>query len=92
MKYIKFLTLILATTLIFLSLPLCSHTVQLGIEELIIGDINGDGRVNPLDANYMKRYIAGGDVSIIIMNADFNFDGRVDSLDSNMLKRLLAGI
>ena len=91
MKYIKLVALLLAAVLLATSASLTAYAVDLGVEELICGDVNGDGLVNSMDINLIKRYIAGKDVSIILMNADMNLDDVVDSMDSNVIKRLVIG-
>ncbi len=55
------------------------------------GDVNGDGSVNSIDSNLLKRYIAGEMSDINELNADMDGDGTVNSIDSNLLKRLIAG-
>ena len=56
----------------------------------LIGDANGDGRVNAVDANLVKRIITG-ELSPVGMT-DINLDGRINAADSNCIKRMLAGI
>ena len=56
----------------------------------LIGDANGDGRVNAADANLVKRMITGELSSVGMM--DINLDGRINAADANCLKRMLAGI
>ncbi len=60
-------------------------------EEPDYGDVNGDGQVNAIDSNLLKRYVAGTANEINEENADMNDDSRVDAIDSNLLKRLVAG-
>ncbi len=55
------------------------------------GDVNGDGQVNAIDSNILKRHVAGTTDDIVKINADMNGDSRVDAIDSNLLKRLVAG-
>ena len=57
---------------------------------MLIGDANGDGRVNAVDANLVKRIITG-ELSPVGMT-DINLDGRINAADANCLKRMLAGI
>ena len=65
-------------------------TVVVG-DVAVFGDVNGDGAVNSIDSNLLKRSLAGEPVTIISQNADMNADGSVDSRDSNLLKRMIAG-
>ena len=57
---------------------------------MLIGDANGDGRVNAADANLVKRMIIGELSSVGMM--DINLDGRINAADANCIKRMLAGI
>lgn len=59
--------------------------------EIYAGDVNGDGAVNSIDANLLKRYIAGSYSDINEPNADMNSDGRVDAIDANLIVRAVAG-
>ena len=74
-----------------------AEIIFLGEEEpeLIIGDVNLDGIVNSIDANLLKRMMAGTYFvtpdSKEFECADINDDGVVSSIDSNLLKRFLAG-
>ena len=58
------------------------------------GDMNGDGEVNSIDANVMKRIFSGAvAVDENVRNAgDLNGDGAFNSLDSNYLRRMISGI
>lgn len=59
---------------------------------VLYGDINGDTRINILDANIIRRYAA----RIITLDdaeieaADVNGDGRVNILDANIIRRYAA--
>ncbi|MCH5324198.1 MAG: hypothetical protein J1E39_03190 [Eubacterium sp.] len=59
--------------------------------EIIIGDVNGDGNVDPLDNIALSMWLAGWDENIIEEAADINGDGSVDPLDNIALARKLAG-
>ena len=64
-------------------------------EEILIGDIDGDGDINPLDSSFLKRIITGKlavkDTDPIFIAADIDGSGDINSLDSNMLKRMIVG-
>ena len=59
--------------------------------DFVPGDVNGDGVVNSVDSNLMRRFISGTITSIIEKNADMNGDGVVSSIDSNLIIRTIAG-
>ena len=58
----------------------------------IIGDVNGDGVVNPLDRVVLSRHLATwlGYEEINFRGADVNLDGKVNTLDRAILSRYLA--
>jgi DNA-directed RNA polymerase subunit RPC12/RpoP len=60
---------------------------------VLVGDVNGDGRVNARDARLLLRYLAGlteeGEVDVSA--ADFNGDGRVNARDARAILQYLAG-
>ena len=56
-----------------------------------IGDVNGDSKVNGLDAILLRQHIAGWDVTIDAHTADVNGDGKVNGLDMIRLRQYLAG-
>ena len=57
------------------------------------GDANKDGKLNAVDANLMKRYLAGqvDAYAICLEYADLNGDGAITAIDSLLIKRKLAG-
>ncbi len=54
-----------------------------------IGDLNGDGTVNALDSNIMKRISVGNMPSVDACDIDGN--GTFNNIDSNYLSRLAGG-
>ena len=62
-------------------------------DDILLGDINGDGAVNAMDTNLLKRVLAGvltpDDKTIAY--ADINRDGQINGLDSNLLSRIVSG-
>jgi len=62
-------------------------------DNLIYGDLNGDGRVNSTDYTLLKRYLLGAIQTFPyergIKAADLNLDGRINSTDYTVLKRYL---
>ena len=56
-------------------------------EDVVRGDLNGDGKVNSIDTNVMKRLMSGASTGSDEQNkaADVNGDGKVNSYDTNRL-------
>ncbi|MBR2041234.1 MAG: leucine-rich repeat protein, partial [Oscillospiraceae bacterium] len=67
---------------------------EIRIIDVIYGDINGDEKVNVLDANLIRRYSA----KIMefddrqLLAADVSGDGKVNVLDANLVRRYSAKI
>ncbi len=59
--------------------------------EVILGDANGDGKVNNLDATEVLKYDAGIN-NLISDAADVNKDGKVNNLDATEILKYDAGI
>ena len=61
---------------------------------LVLGDVNGGGRVNARDARLLLRYAAGlaAENEIVLVAADYNGDGRVNARDARALLRYAAGL
>lgn len=59
----------------------------------IPGDINGDGKVNAIDSNFIKRIILNSIQATPTQKiaADLNSDGKINSMDSALLKRKIMG-
>ncbi len=57
------------------------------------GDLNGDGAVNSMDANLMKRILAGilTPTEEQILAGDFDGNSVINGMDSNVLVRVIAG-
>ena len=60
----------------------------------LMGDVNGDGRVNARDARLLLRYIAGlaTEDELDLTVADYNGDSRVNARDARALLRFIAGL
>jgi len=62
-------------------------------EEYIPGDLNGDGRVNSLDSNLIKKALVG----FVILSpqqeksADVDNNGKINSMDSSLIKKIISG-
>ena len=64
-------------------------------QKLEVGDLNGDGYVNSIDSNYLKRIFVGK-ITIVDMGVDFSVadidgDGDITSMDSYYLGKKIAG-
>ena len=56
------------------------------------GDVNGDNKVNLLDAALITRYVVGGwGVTLNESNADVNGDGKVNLIDAALITRYVVG-
>lgn len=62
-------------------------------EEPLLGDFDGDGRINAVDANIIKRLLSGALMPTDEQRAvcDINGDGSFNGVDANLLKRILVG-
>ncbi|MBE6587681.1 MAG: hypothetical protein E7647_04615 [Ruminococcaceae bacterium] len=72
----------------------CGKTDPDQIPELSVGDLNGDGELNAMDVNIVKRLLAGvvSPSDEQLKAADVNGDGSFTSLDSNALSRIVSGL
>ncbi|MCH5324197.1 MAG: leucine-rich repeat protein [Eubacterium sp.] len=59
--------------------------------DVLIGDVNGDGVIDPLDNIALAMWLAGWDGEINEAAADINGDGTIDPLDNIALAMQLAG-
>ena len=66
-------------------------TAETKVNNVIPGDVTGDGVVNKMDALRLKKYLADLDVEIDLAAADVNCDGVVNKMDALRLKKYLAG-
>lgn len=59
--------------------------------EIIMGDLNGDGKVDITDATTLQRYLAGMSVPYLNLDAaDVDGDGKVNARDLTMIQRSLV--
>lgn len=60
----------------------------------VLGDVDGDGRVDSSDASFVLRYDLGlvEEDAYDFANADVNGDGSVDSADASLILQLDAGL
>lgn len=65
----------------------CTVTVK---ENVLIGDVNGDGIVNGKDGVLLAQYLAEWDVTVVDAAADCNGDGIINGKDGVLLAQYLA--
>ena len=56
----------------------------------ILGDANGDGKLDVRDAAHIARLLAQRKADKLPKNADFNGDGKVDVRDAAAIAKFLA--
>ena len=61
------------------------------IGELMMGDVNGDRRVNNRDLGVLQQYLAEWGVAINEAAADVNGDSRVNNRDLGLMQQYLTG-
>ena len=54
----------------------------------VVGDLNGDGKVNSLDSAVILKIIRSG---VYVEEADINGDGRINALDSAAVLKIIKG-
>jgi len=57
-----------------------------------VGDLNGDGQINALDSNCIRKYLAGSYVLSDERCADINGDGEVSLPDAAIFLKALSGV
>ena len=72
-------------------LYMMDYELTLCVPSAIVGDANGDGEVNGMDATLLLQYAAGWDVEVNEAAADVNGDGSVDGMDATLLLQYAAG-
>ena len=65
-------------------------SVTLNKNFVIVGDVNGDGDVNAIDLNLLRRMVQG--IMLPKLAADINNDGRWDDDDVYLMRRMLQGL
>ena len=56
---------------------------------ILVGDVNGDGRVNIKDYIKLQKYIMNNSIEIDLAMADLNSDGKINITDALLLKKAL---
>ena len=61
--------------------------------QAVIGDVNGDGDINVVDATAIQKFAAGIENEDFIREAaDVNGDGKIDVVDATQIQRYAAGL
>lgn len=58
---------------------------------IILGDVNGDGKITKTDAQRVLQYVAGWDVSLSKLAADADGDGKITSADASRILQYVGG-
>ena len=58
----------------------------------IMGDINGDGKINAVDSNALVSFVMGNQSAIVPQNCDLDNSGNINLKDNFLLKKLILGI
>lgn len=61
------------------------------VQNVLIGDFNGDGKINGKDGILCSQALAGWDVEYFELAADVNGDGKFNGKDGILLSQYLAG-
>ena len=54
---------------------------------MLKGDLNGDGELNYVDFEYMRRYFSGLDIAVDYDAFDANNDAIVNNIDGSIIYR-----
>jgi len=68
-------------------------TVGEAVVDIVVGDVNDDGKINSLDELALAKRVAGLDgATVNEAAADVNADGKINSLDELVLAKHVAGL
>lgn len=73
------------------SVPAIGDVRMVIINNSLMGDVNGDQKVNDQDSILLSRHLSEWGNTIDLSSADMNGDGKVNDQDSIVLARTLAG-
>ena len=64
-----------------------------GGSDFVVGDIDGDGKINAKDSNLLKRIVSGSVTPTDTQRktGDINGDGALNAIDANLITRVAAG-
>lgn len=68
-----------------------SNAVSVKTGSVILGDINGDEKINIIDAMKIFHYVSGRNKNIEISKADINGDGKVNIIDAMKIFHYISG-
>ena len=60
------------------------------VNQVITGDVNGDGLVSSVDVTALYNYLLNGDTSALV-NGDQDGDGIISSVDITIIYNILLG-
>ena len=75
-----------ALVMIFIAMPAPAYG-----DDIIFGDVNGDGIITAADVGLLRAYLAGFPVEINRAATDVNLDGDITAADLGLLRAYLAG-
>ena len=93
----KIIIILLSLAVLFSALAVIIHFTTRATNEsyanCAVGDVNGDGKINPADATLVIKYLVNQEnlFSNQIKNSDVNLDGDVNSLDALLILRYSIG-
>ena len=76
-------------TNVYSSYVLCQRTFTVGGVSVLIGDVNGDKKVNVKDLTALQRWINEWPIEIVEANADVNGDTKINVKDLTALQKLI---
>ena len=59
-------------------------------DELVYGDVTGDGKINLMDVSLVMKYIARWDVQMNDVAADVTGDGKINLMDVSLIMKYIA--
>ena len=74
--------------------PLLNAEIVFAEDSIVLGDVNGDGKVSGADTNLIFRYVSGliEFTDEQLAAADVNGDGKVSGADTNLVFRFVSGM
>ena len=85
----RVMSVLLALTLLLSVAVVASSAAS--ADEVVYGDVNGDGKINNRDLGMFQKYLNGSAVDIDLVAADVYADGKINNRDLGMLQKYLNG-